>query len=319
MKKTNLFYILFLFISHLSISQSKPSVNAVYLDSLFDLASEKDYKYIRIIKDYDIPDKESYDLTYFYKSGNIAMSGATTSRTSIVRTGPFVTYHENGKRKAITNYKQDKPYGSYYEFYENGNKKIEAEWCDAPNAVITNIRIKNYWNLDSNLTIKDGNGYYEEIYTKNAQGFVRGKVKNNLKDSIWIGEFKKPNFKFVENYKAGKLILGVSIDSSGVERKYTVVDVSPRPKKGMEDFYRYVANNFKVPFVEGLRGKIFLAFVVEKDGTVKNCIALNDPGYEIGQEAVRVVMGYKDWMPGAQRGMKVRTRFSLPINFESNR
>lgn len=319
MKKKNLFYILFLFISHFSISQSKSSVNAVYLDSLFDIASEKDYKYIRIIKDYDIPDKESYDLTYFYKSGNIAMSGATTSRTSIVETGTFAIYYENGNRKTITNYKNGKPYGSCFDFYEDGNKKMVSEWCDAPDAVIRNKKIKSYWDANSNLVIKDGNGHYEEKYTKKWKGFSKGKIKNNLKDSIWIGEIKKPNFKFTEKYKAGKLISGVSIDSSGMERKYKEVMVSAHPRKGILDFADYLAKKINLDKLDGFTGQLTIDFVVQEDGTVSDCKIVKDIIFGTGQEAVGSVLDYKDWIPTVVRGVKVKQRITMPINFKHKR
>lgn len=325
--KSILLTFLFLIIPKVCISQTSND-DAVFLDSLYNMGSEQNYKYIRIVKDYQIPNKEPYQINDYYKSGKIAMAGATATRIGINKTGMFIYYYENGKRKAVANYKLDKPYGIYYEFYENGNKKLEGEWVDNEKTIIPNIKIKNFWNSNTIQTIKDGNGYYEENYNKGnilnrniVKGFGKGKIKNNMKDSIWVGEYTKPNFTFIENYKNGKLISGVSIDSNKVKHKYNVIENHPVPKKGMDDFYRHIAKTFKIP--EAARstafGKIYLTFVVEKDGSITDVKVLRDLGNGTGKEAVRALTSYGDWIPGEIRGIKVRWLFSIPITIQSTR
>lgn len=318
--KSILFSLVFLLIPKLCISQVTENDEAIFLDSLYNMGSEQNYKYIRIIKDSKILNKESYEIKDFYKSGKIAASGATLTYLGTIKTGLFICFYENGKRKSIANYKSDKPYGVYYEFYENGNKKLEGEWVDDYKTVIPNLRIKNYWDSNTNQTIKDGNGYYEEIYNIDEfKGFSKGKIKNNLKDSTWIGEFKKPKFTFIEDYKNGKFISGVSIDSNKVEHKYKDIEIHSLPKKGMIDFNKHIARTFNIPKVEGLKGKIYVTFIVETDGSINDVKVLRDLGYDTGKEAIKAISSYKDWLPGEQRGIKVRARFSLPINIETTR
>ncbi len=319
--KLILFYLLFLFIPKLCISQViTEKDDAVYLDSLYNMGNEKNYKYIRVIKDYKALNKKSYEVKDFYKSGKIAMSGTTTTTIDITKTGQFIYFYENGNRKIIANYKQDKPFGVYYEFHENGNKKLEGEWVDNDKTVIPNLNIKNYWDSNTNQTIKDGNGYYEEIYNNNElKGFSKGKIKNNLKDSIWIGIYKTPKFTFIENYENGKFVSGASIDSNKVEHKYNDIKIHSIPKKGMNDFYNHIARTFKTPKEEGLKGKIYVTFIVETDGSINEVKVLRDLGYGTGKEAIKAILSYKDWLPGEQRGIKVRARFSLPINIETSR
>jgi antitoxin component YwqK of YwqJK toxin-antitoxin module len=318
--KSILFSILFLLVPKLCVSQViTANDDAVYLDSLGNMGTAENYRYIRIVIDYQIPNKEPYLVKDFYKSGKIAMSGATATRIGITKTGPFVYYYENGKRKSIVNYKLNKPYGSYYEFHENGNKKLEGEWSEDAKTVLPNIKIKNYWDENSNQTIKDGDGYYEGFYNNDFKELGKGKIKNNLKDSIWTGENKKFKFTYIENYKNGELISGVSIDSNKEEHKYTVSEVRPIPKKGMGDFNNHIARTFKTPKVEGLKGKIYVSFVVETDGSIDDVKVLRDLGYGTGAEAIRAVKSYKGWIPGEQRGIKVRCKFSLPIAVLTNR
>lgn len=156
-------------------------------------------------------------------------------------------------------------------------------------------------------------------YRNYVDGFGSGKIVNNLKDSIWAGYNKKTKISYVENYNKGELISGVSIDSNKVEYKYTISEIRPVPKKGLQDFYKHIARNFNTPKVEGLKGKVYITFVVDVDGTLTDFKVLRDIGFGTGDEAIRAVENYKGWIPGEQRGRKVRCAFSIPISVQSTR
>ena len=56
-------------------------------------------------------------------------------------------------------------------------------------------------------------------------------------------------------------------------------------------------------------------FLVEKDGSISNVAALNDPGYGLAYGAVNVVRTGPKWIPGEQNGRKVRSYHTQPITF----
>jgi protein TonB len=97
------------------------------------------------------------------------------------------------------------------------------------------------------------------------------------------------------------------------------IDVKPEFPGGYEEFYKFIAKNYKTPNVAGLKGKIYVTFVVEKDGSIDEIQVLRDIGYRTGKEAIRVLELSPDWIPGEQNGQKVRCTFSLPISIESSR
>ncbi|WP_235893234.1 energy transducer TonB [Flavobacterium franklandianum] len=144
-------------------------------------------------------------------------------------------------------------------------------------------------------------------------------IKNGFKDSTWVGKDKKLKITYTENYNNGDFISGVSIDSNKEGHKYTVSEIRPIPKKGMDNFNRHIARTFNTPKVEGFKGKIYVTFVVETDGSITDVRVLRDIGYGSGAEAIRAVSLYKGWIPGEQRGIKVRCKFSLPIAVQSTR
>jgi protein TonB len=56
-------------------------------------------------------------------------------------------------------------------------------------------------------------------------------------------------------------------------------------------------------------------FLVEKDGSITQVTALNDPGYGLKQGAEEVVKRGPKWAPGEQNGRKVRSYHTQPITF----
>ncbi len=95
------------------------------------------------------------------------------------------------------------------------------------------------------------------------------------------------------------------------------IEVKPDFPGGIEKFYKYVGNNYRAPEEEGLKGKVYVTFVVEKDGSLTDIKVVRDIGYGTGQEAVRVLKKCPRWNPGEQNGKKVRVLYSLPITIQS--
>jgi len=95
------------------------------------------------------------------------------------------------------------------------------------------------------------------------------------------------------------------------------IEVKPDFPGGLDKFYKFVGKNFQVPEEDGLKGKIFVTFVVEKDGSLTDIKVLRDIGYGTGKEAIRVLKSCPRWNPGEQNGKKVRVLYSLPISIQS--
>lgn len=92
------------------------------------------------------------------------------------------------------------------------------------------------------------------------------------------------------------------------------IEVKPDFPGGIEKFYSFVGKNFNAP--EDASGKIWVTFVVEKDGSLTD-IKVRDIGYGTGAEAMRVLKKCPRWTPGEQNGKKVRCTYSLPISIQA--
>jgi len=66
------------------------------------------------------------------------------------------------------------------------------------------------------------------------------------------------------------------------------------------------------------QGRVFLSFVVEKNGKVSNVVVERGVSPDLDKEAKRVVRKMPKWTAGEASGRKVRARCRLPINFQLN-
>jgi protein TonB len=66
------------------------------------------------------------------------------------------------------------------------------------------------------------------------------------------------------------------------------------------------------------QGRVYLQFVVEKDGSITNVKVDRGVSVDIDKEAKRVVKNMPKWKPAETKGRVVRYRCRLPINFQLN-
>lgn len=103
------------------------------------------------------------------------------------------------------------------------------------------------------------------------------------------------------------------------ETPFVSVEKMPEFPGGEEALYKYLSKNLKYPDIakeQNLQGKVFVQFIVEKDGSISNPKAVRDIGGGCGEEAVRVVRGMPKWTPGKQRTQTVRVQYTLPVVFQ---
>lgn len=95
------------------------------------------------------------------------------------------------------------------------------------------------------------------------------------------------------------------------------LDVKPDFPEGMNEFYKFIGKNYQPPLGKNVSGKIYVSFIIEKDGSLTNLKVLRDIGYGTGKEAIRVLLLSPKWLPGELNGEKVRCNFLMPININS--
>ncbi|MDB5142465.1 MAG: TonB family protein [Mucilaginibacter sp.] len=99
---------------------------------------------------------------------------------------------------------------------------------------------------------------------------------------------------------------------------FTSVEHEPSFPGGVKMFSAFLQQNIKYPEEmkkKKIEGKVFVSFIVEKDGSLSELKVLHEPGYGSGQEALRVLRISPKWEPGIQNHHKVRVQYVIPITF----
>ena len=100
---------------------------------------------------------------------------------------------------------------------------------------------------------------------------------------------------------------------------YQIVDEMPQFPGGEKAMMEYVAKNVKYPQEakdKEIQGRVFVSFVIEKDGSVNEVKVERGIGGGCDEEAVRVVKAMPKWKPGKQDGKPVRVSYMMPFFFK---
>lgn len=102
------------------------------------------------------------------------------------------------------------------------------------------------------------------------------------------------------------------------DQVFLMVEEQPEFTGGNKAFAKYLRKNLKYPKKArrmGIEGKVFVEFVVNKDGSLADIEIIKGIGGGCDEEAVRVLKNSPKWIPGKQRGKSVRVKMSVPIVF----
>lgn len=114
---------------------------------------------------------------------------------------------------------------------------------------------------------------------------------------------------------------GASTAPDDDEKVFNVVEQQPEFPGGISALYAYVTSSLKYPEAAKMakvEGKVFVRFVVDKTGEIRDAEIIKGLGFGMDEEAIRVVKAMPAWKPGRQSGRPVSVRFNLPVDFRLN-
>jgi protein TonB len=106
-----------------------------------------------------------------------------------------------------------------------------------------------------------------------------------------------------------------------VTQVFFIVEEMPEFPGGDLALRNYIAQQVKYPVIaqeNGIQGKVYVNFVVGKDGSISNAKIARGVDPSLDKEALRVVMALPKWKPGKQGGKPVKVSYTVPINFVLN-
>ncbi|MDR0835342.1 MAG: energy transducer TonB [Tannerella sp.] len=103
------------------------------------------------------------------------------------------------------------------------------------------------------------------------------------------------------------------------EEIFTVVEQQAEFPGGITEMYKYLKDHINYPTMaqeNNIHGKVYLKFVVSKDGSISQVTVVKGVDPSLDREAVRVVQSMPKWNPGKQNGKTVNVWFNLPVTFQ---
>ncbi len=137
-----------------------------------------------------------------------------------------------------------------------------------------------------------------------------------------IAVMSKNNGTFTLKDSSGQKVLiksSVPVMKLGSEEIFFIVEEMPEFPGGEQALRQFISNSIDYPKVaqgKGIQGKVYVTFVVTKDGNVANATIARGVDPSLDSEALRVVNSLPKWKPGKQRGQAVNVSYTVPINFK---
>jgi protein TonB len=99
---------------------------------------------------------------------------------------------------------------------------------------------------------------------------------------------------------------------------YQFVEVMPEYSGGEEKLRKFITDNLVYPKEakeKGIKGTVYLKFIVEKDGSISDVEVVRGIGGGCDEEAIRIIKMMPKWKPGNQGGESVAVKFTIPVKF----
>ncbi|MGM9476906.1 TonB family protein [Pedobacter sp. GSP4] len=149
------------------------------------------------------------------------------------------------------------------------------------------------------------------------------KFKNKLlpKSQGYVQLNKITIISFLPKTTAAETSATETIDADKKIYDFVSIEKQPEFPGGIVKFYKYIGASIKYPQMaqeNNVQGKVFLSFVVEKDGSLSDIQVTRGLGSGTDEEAIRVLKASPTWHPGIQNGLPVRVKYNININFTLN-
>lgn len=264
-----------------------------------------------------IENAENYEYNFYKKDNHIYFQGKLTNIDADGFKRLSYSYYKNKSNvyyyttselqkikgidakstRLINGFLADKN-GLYYKTI----KIIEGEFFE-PVSKCPNYQEVITENTTENVLLSD---YY---IIKNNKGYWIIKISNSILSYNFLGK--------TYDYKWDKDTQETKFDDS--EIFIVSLGVTP-PKFGNElnEFYSFLKREYQIPNEEGLKGKVYATFVVEKNGVLSGIKILRDIGYGTGKEFIRVLKLSPKWTPATKDGQNIRCLYSIVFTIDSS-
>ncbi|MFB6319570.1 TonB family protein [Saccharicrinis sp. FJH54] len=230
------------------------------------------------------------------------------------------------------------------------NKWVETE-LDFPPLLINFEKVQNYYNtliksqneervigpvikgtineygqpvelafIDSVRVLSGNKTLIHDAFSDSIMLFLRSKSLKWIaghKDGYPVSTKFLLNARYSDNDISGNPVCYDSPDTS----EFTIPEIMPSFPGGEMAMMNYLNNVIEYPAEaqkNGIQGRVYVNFVITKNGLIKNVKVIRGVHPLLNDEAVRVIKEMPNWIPGKTKGKPVNVSFMLPIMFSLN-
>jgi len=113
-------------------------------------------------------------------------------------------------------------------------------------------------------------------------------------------------------------VIEMSTQEEAYEKIFTKAEKMPEFPGGSEGWTRHLLKNLRYPDLaidRGIQGVAKISFIVDESGKMSDFSIVDNPGYGMGEEALRIIKEGPDWVPAQQNGHKVKARVFQSITY----
>lgn len=224
---------------------------------------------------------------YYYPENRLEMEFTCTSIYPMEKEGPYKKYYLNGTIKEEGEFSKNFPAGYERSYYDNGNKKGVYFHDGREN------RYYHYYDKAGNDLLVNGTGTFSYYNDQGAKTWYK------VKDSLTVASYH--------------------VTDNSTDTIFFVAGSIPVPIGGMRAFYLGIQQSLRYPAEarrRGIQGKVFVQFIVNKEGKLEDITAVKGIGHGCDVAAEKAVGESVLWTPAEFEGKKVKVRMILPITFK---
>ena len=246
--------------------------------------------YIRTIA-LDKNNEDAFDVVEYYKDKSVKRIGnSLTSDFNPKYNGNVISYFKNGKISSKEPYSNGVLYGIAKYYYANDSLRKQISY----------INNEKKQRVEKVLALNDSLGHY--FLNRNASGVfkikepngevIEGEYLEGQNHGTWKTYNPEKNENYIDEYDAGKYLKGKTIEADGKIITYNELEQLPEFKGGLNVFGKFLGTNLRYPSEarkQRIQGRVFITFVVEKDGTLTDHKVIRGIGGGCDEEALRVL------------------------------
>lgn len=209
--------------------------------------------------------------------------------------------------------KCDSMNAQYIDLYLYNDTILKSDILKRSNAEGVLLSERSYADFEKSTLDGPCKEYYLNGNVKFMATYLNNEPEGELKSFYEQGQKKR-----IEMYQQGKREYGNCYTITGQDTAFYEYNIMPTYVGGEEAFNKFLQKNIKYPRKarrKGITGKVFIGFIVDKEGIVKDVMVKKAVEPSLDKEAMRVVSLLKKWNPGFEDGVPAAVIFTLPIKF----